>query len=78
MSNLEKYEQTFIEIFDISKDQLKDLKYQGIVNWDSIGHMSLVAAIEDAFEIELDTDDIIDFSSLEEGKVILNKYGVRL
>ena len=65
MSNLEKYKQTFTEIFDIKKDQLVGLKYQDIENWDSVGHMSLVAALEDIFNIEMDTDDIIDFSSYE-------------
>ena len=78
MSNLEKYEKTFTEIFDINKDQLVGLKYQGIENWDSVGHMSLVAAMEDAFDIEMDTDDIIDFSSYEKGNEILNKYGIKL
>jgi len=78
MNNLEKYEKTFTEIFDINKDQLEGLKYQGIENWDSVGHMSLVAAVEDAFDIEMDTDDIIDFSSYEKGSEILNKYGVKL
>jgi len=77
MSNLEKYEQTFTEIFDIKKDQLKGLKYQDIENWDSVGHMSLVAAMEDVFDIEMDTDDIIDFSSYEKGNEILTKYGVK-
>lgn len=78
MNDLEKYNQTFTEIFDITKDQLEGLKYQGIENWDSVGHMSLVAAMEDAFNIEMDTDDIIDFSSYEKGSEILNKYGIKL
>ena len=33
----------------------------------------MVAAIEDAFDIMMDTDDIIDFSSFEKGKEILEK-----
>ena len=44
--------------------------------WDSVGHMSLIAALEDAFGIVLDVDDIIDFSSFEKGKEILGKYDV--
>ena len=76
MNNLEKYENTFTEIFDISKEQLNGLKYQDIENWDSVGHMSLVAAMEDVFEVEMDTDDIIDFSSFQQGTIILKKYGV--
>lgn len=78
MSNLEKYNKTFMETFGISEDQLEGLKYQDISVWDSVGHMSLVAAIEDAFDIMLDTTDIIDLNSYKKGKEILSKpdYGV--
>lgn len=78
MTNLEKYNQAFIENFNITVDQLPGLKYQGTELWDSVGHMTLVAALEDAFEIMMETDDIIDFSSYEKGKEILStKYNVK-
>ena len=78
MNNLEKYNNAFIETFEITEDQLAGLKYQDIPAWDSVGHMSLIAALEDAFDIMMDTDDIIDLSSYEKGKEILAKddYGV--
>lgn len=78
MSNLEKYNNAFIETFEIAEDQLNGLKYQSIGAWDSVGHMGLVAALEDALDIMMDTDDIIDFNSYEKGKEILAKaeYGV--
>ena len=78
MKNLEKYNKAFTETFEITEDQLPGLKYQDIEAWDSVGHMSLVAALEDAFDIMMDTDDIIDLSSYEKGKEILAKddYGV--
>ncbi|NLG32147.1 MAG: acyl carrier protein [Syntrophomonadaceae bacterium] len=78
MNNLEKYKSVFIETFDIAQERLNGLKYQDIDNWDSIGHMSLIAALEDAFDIMMDTDDIIDFSSFEKGKEILSKYDVAI
>jgi len=78
MSNLDKYKAAFIESFDISEDELCDLTYQAINGWDSVGHMQLVAAIEDAFDIMLDTDDIIDLSSFEKGKKILKKYDIEI
>lgn len=78
MNNLEKYEQTFSDIFEIEKNKLEDLEYQGIESWDSVGHMSMVAAVEDVFDIEMDTDDIIDFSSYKKGYEILGKYGIKL
>ena len=78
MSNLEKYNEAFMTTFEITEEKLSGLKYQDIPAWDSVGHMGLVAALEDAFDIMMDTDDIIDFSSYEKGKEILSKsdYGV--
>lgn len=78
MNNLEKYNNAFIEAFEIDADQLTGLSYQDIPAWDSVGHMGLIAALEDAFDIMMDTDDIIDLSSYEKGKEILAKddYGV--
>jgi len=76
MTNLEKYNNAFIENLQLSETQLAGLQYQGTELWDSVGHMTLMAALEDAFDIMLDTDDIIDFSSYEKGKEILKKYKV--
>lgn len=69
MSNLEKYNQSFIKALSITEDKLEDsLNYQDIPEWDSVGHMSLVAELEDNFGIMMDTDDIIDFNSYQKGK----------
>lgn len=76
MTNLEKYNNAFTENLQISEGELQGLQYQGTELWDSVGHMTLMAAIEDAFDIMLDTDDIVDFSSYEKGKEILKKYDV--
>lgn len=78
MSAVQKYEKAFVETFGIEVEQLPGLQYQGVSSWDSVGHMSLIASLEDAFGIELDTDDIIDFSSFEAGKSILKKYQVEV
>ena len=58
---------------NVSEDDAKNLKYQDIKAWDSVGHMGLVANIEDAFDIMMETEDIIDLSSFEKGKEILEK-----
>lgn len=78
MTNLEKYNNAFTESLEITEEELSGLKYQDIEIWDSVGHMRLVSAIEEAFDIMMDTEDIIDFSSYEKGKEILSKeeYGV--
>lgn len=76
MTSLEKYNEAFVETFEIEESQLENLEYQGIAEWDSVGHMTLVAELEDRFDIEMDADDIIDFSSYEKGKEILAKYDI--
>jgi acyl carrier protein len=78
MTNLEKYEKAFAETMSISKNELAALKYQDIPEWDSVGHMELIAVLEETFDIMFDTDDIIDLSSFEKGKEILKKYNVEL
>lgn len=76
MSNKEKYDKAFCEILELQPSQLQNLSYQGVDLWDSVGHMSLIASLEETFDIMLETDDIIDLSSYEKGKQILKKYGV--
>lgn len=55
---------------------IDDLTYQSIPQWDSVAHMTLIAAVEDEYGIMLDTDDIIDMSSFAKAKTILAKYDV--
>lgn len=77
MTNQEKYNAQFVEVFEVSESALgPNLLYQSIDAWDSVGHMQLIAALEDVFDIMLDTDDIIDFNSYEKGMELLSKYGV--
>lgn len=78
MSNLEKYFAAFTSTLLVEESALANLKYQDIDAWDSVGHMSLMTALEEAFEIEMDIDDIIEFSSFEAGLTILEKYNVRM
>lgn len=75
---IDKYDKVFIKSFKIKKDKLKKLKYQSINQWDSVGHMSLMGALEETFKITLEMDDIIDFSSYEFGKKILKKYKIKI
>lgn len=76
MKNMEKYTQVFVEMFGKSVDEVKKLHYQDIIEWDSVGHMTLMSGLEDTFDIMMETDDIIDFDSYEKGIEILKKYNV--
>ena len=78
MNNIEKYEKSFIETFSIEKKDLDNLEYNAITEWDSIGHMTLIGELEKIFDISIETDDIIDFSSFKKGIEILKKYKVEI
>ena len=79
MCNLEKYRNAFVEGLDVEEDKITDsLEYEGIPEWVSVGHMSLVACIEEAFDIMMETEDIIDFNSFQKGIELLKKYDVEI
>ena len=78
MSNFEKYVATFTSTFLVEEFVLPSLKYQDIAAWDSVGHMALMTAIEEMFGIEMDIDDIIEFSSFEYGRKIIAKYNISM
>ena len=77
MTNKAKYQKIFIESLSIdTKAFNENLKYNEIPEWDSIGHMTLVSGLEDGFQISMETDDNVDFSSFKKGIDILKKYKV--
>ena len=76
MSNIDKYRKVFEESFEIKPEETDDLKYQDIPQWDSVGHMSMIAALEDEFDIMMEMEDIIDFSSFKKGIETLKKYDI--
>ena len=76
MSNLELYTQCFCDSFGITPEQCAGLKYQDIPEWDSVGHMQLVAALEETFDIMMDTEDILEMESFEKIMEILGRYDV--
>jgi|TARA_Y100000031_G_C7872326_1_gene226918 acyl carrier protein len=77
MKNKTKYIEIFIKSLSIDKKKFNEkLKYNDIDEWDSIGHMTLVSGLEEGFNISLDTDDIVDFSSFKKGIQILKKHKI--
>ena len=74
--NLEKYDKIFIGRFRVKPEQLSGLAYKSVPAWDSVGHMEMLAEIGEQFDIELEMGDMVDFSSYEAGRKILEKYGI--
>jgi acyl carrier protein len=79
MDALEKYNQVFIDTFQVGLEDLNEaFDIDTVANWDSVMQLSLVTSLEDEFDIMLDSEDILDFKSYSAGKEILAKYGVSL
>lgn len=79
MTNKEKYDKVFTDSFSVSPDVLNEsFVYQCIPAWDSVGHMGMIAALEEAFNIMMETEDIIEFGSYTIGIEKLRKYGIDL
>ncbi|OJF67351.1 acyl carrier protein [Alteromonas sp. V450] len=77
MNNNEKLINAFTTALGIEAENVTDdLTYNAIPQWDSTAHMVLIAEIENVFDVMLDTDDIIDLSSVAQAKIILQKYDV--
>ncbi|MEX5406241.1 acyl carrier protein [Stenotrophomonas sp. WED208] len=66
----------FARVLGIAADSVSDdLRYNTIPQWDSIAHMSVVAALEEAFCVMIDMDEVIDMSSVGKAREILRKHG---
>jgi len=79
MSLREKYNQAFVSGLSVDGSVVNEgLEYNSVTEWDSIGHMSLIAELESVFGVSIATDDIVDFSSYKKGIEILKRYSVNI
>lgn len=77
MSNINKLLETFRAGLNLPADvDVRTLRYGEIKEWDSVGHMALIGALEEAFDVMLDTDDVLDMSSFDKAIEILGKHDV--
>lgn len=77
MRNIDKYQKIFMDVFEVSKDDLNETFVFGEVEkWDSLAHMTLIAELEDVFEIMFETEDIVTYHSYDNGIRILSRYGI--
>ena len=74
----ERLNEVFQDVFGDDEITVhNDTTAADIDGWDSLRHITLLAAIEDEFDIQMDTDDIIDMSSFEKAQEILAKYDIQ-
>lgn len=79
MTNIEKLNGIFCEVFSVDASVLNDTFDKcHIDGWDSVRQLGLTTAVEDAFDIMLDAEDILEFTSYNNAKAILAKYDIEL
>jgi acyl carrier protein len=79
MTNIEKLNRIFCEVFSTKEDALNsDFNKDTVEGWDSVHQLSLTSSVEDEFDIMLDADDILEFTSYDNAKKVLAKYDVTL
>ena len=79
MTNLEKLNNIFCEVFSVEESALNsNFDKCAVEGWDSVHQLSLTSAVEDAFDIMLDAEDILEFTSYDNAKAVLAKYEIEL
>ena len=78
MKNIEKLNQIFCEVYSVEESALNEnFVSTNVETWDSIHQLSMVAAIEDAFDLMMDAEDILEMTSYENVKQLLaSKYEI--
>ena len=77
MTNLEKYNQVFVRVFGVSEGALGEaFTFRDVPQWDSVAHLSLISELEETFDVMFEAEDILHYGSYENGKKILERYGI--
>ena len=77
MTNLERYNKIFMDVLGTDETALNEnFTFKDVPQWDSVAHLSLISELEEAFDVMLEADDILHYGSYENGKKILEKYGI--
>lgn len=79
MSNLEKYNDIFVQVFGADIAQLGDnYSKETVPAWDSVHQLNIISLMEEIFDLMLDPEDIMACTSYNAGKEILAKNDIEL
>ena len=77
MTSLEQYNKIFMDVLGADETVLNEnFTFKDVPQWDSVAHLSLISELEEAFDVMFEPDDILHYGSYENGKKILDKYGI--
>ena len=79
MTNIEKYNNAFVEVFGVNASTLNDdFSKESVDTWDSVHQLNIIALLEESFDVMFDPEDIMEFTSYGKGREILKRYDVGL
>ena len=77
MENLKKYNEIFCRVLNVDESVLNEkFTFKDVPQWDSVAHLSLISELEDEFDVFFESEDILHYGSYDNGKKILEKYGI--
>lgn len=72
-----KLENIFREVFNLNNNYTLDgLSPESLPEWDSLGHLTLMTAIEEAYQISFDFEEMIEIEDYNDIVRILKVKGV--
>ena len=78
MTNLEKYNDIFVQVFGADIAQLGDnYSKETVSEWDSVHQLNIISLMEETFDLMLDPEDIMACTSYNAGKEILTRNEVK-
>ena len=79
MTNVEKYNDIFVQVFGADVAQLGDsYSKETVPAWDSVHQLNIISLMEETFDLMLDPEDIMACTSYNAGKEILSRNGIEL
>lgn len=79
MTNIEKYNNAFVEVFGVDSAVLSDaFSKDSAEAWDSVHQLNIIVLLEESFDVMFDPEDIMGFTSYGKGREILKKYEIEL
>jgi len=79
MTNLEKYNDIFAQVFGAKAEELGDnYSKETVPAWDSVHQLNIISLMEETFDLMLDPEDIMACTSYNAGKEILQRNDIEL
>lgn len=72
----ERLAEIFRDLLDLGAKQLSedDLSRETAENWDSLNHLRLVTAVEEAYDIGMTMDEVISIANIADVQKIIDRH----